>query len=162
MMVVLGIDPGTAITGWGILDEQWEVKGFGCIKTKSVDSLPERLKIIHRELKKVIALYKPDAAAIEEIFVARNKQNTILVGEARGVAILAAAEEGIPVSEYSALQVKQALVGYGHAEKGQVQRMLKNILKLKEIPRPDDAADALAVAMCHLNSQKMRRISGGI
>jgi len=161
-VVVLGIDPGIASLGWGIINRTeevtYKVEAYGCINTDSRSLFSKRLEEIHKKLSKVIKKYEPDIAAIEQLFFAKNVKTAISVGEARGVAILAAVQANLPVAEYTPLQVKQALVGYGRAEKKQMQKMLKILLGLKDIPQPDDAADALAVALCHLNSQKMAKL----
>jgi crossover junction endodeoxyribonuclease RuvC len=161
-VVVLGIDPGIATLGWGIINRTeevtYKVEAYGCINTDSRSLFSRRLEEIHKKLSKVIKKYEPDIAAIEQLFFAKNVKTAISVGEARGVAILAAVQANLPVAEYTPLQVKQALVGYGRAEKKQMQKMLKILLGLKDIPQPDDAADALAVALCHLNSQKMAKL----
>ncbi len=158
-MVVLGIDPGIATLGWGIIKKTekvtYKVEAYGCINTDRNLLFSRRLEEIHKELSRIIRKYEPDVAAIEQLFFAKNVKTAISVGEARGVAILAAVEANLPVAEYTPLQVKQSLVGYGRAEKKQMQKMLKILLGLKDMPRPDDAADALAVALCHFNSQKM-------
>ena len=160
-MIILGIDPGIATTGWGIIknqDSKIKLQDYGCIKTDAKSKFPVRLDIIHKELKKIINRYKPDVVAVEELFFAKNVKTAINVGHARGVVILAAVESSVPVMEYTPLQVKQALVGYGRAEKRQMQNMLKVLLGLDKIPKPDDASDALAVAFCHINSEKVSRI----
>jgi len=161
-VVVLGIDPGTATLGWGIIKRTeraaYKVEAYGCIRTDRGNLFSRRLEEIHKELGKVIKKYQPDIAAIEQLFFAKNVKTVMSVGEARGVAILAAVEANLPVAEYTPLQVKQSLVGYGRAEKKQMQKMLKVLLGLKDIPKPDDAADALAVALCHLNSQRMVKV----
>lgn len=154
-MIVLGIDPGIAIVGYGII----EVKGnhfkaidYGAITTDSSIIFPERLKMVYDKLTDIINLYKPDDFAIEELFYNKNAKTVIKVGQARGVEVLAGINAGIPIYEYTPLQIKQAVVGYGRAEKHQVQEMVKLLLNLKEIPKPDDVADALAVALCHGSS----------
>ena len=161
-MVVLGIDPGTAILGWGIIkstkEVTYKVEAYGCIKTDKWSPFSRRLEEIHKKLSKIIKKYRPDTAAIEQLFFAKNMKTAISVGEARGVAILSAVEANLAVAEYTPLQVKQSLVGYGRADKKQMQKMLKVLLRLKEIPTPDDAADALAVALCHLHSQRMAEL----
>ena len=161
-MVVLGIDPGTANLGWGIIKrtegEAYKVGAYGCIRTDRSNLFSRRLEEIHKKLSRVVKKYQPDIAAIEQLFFAKNVKTAISVGEARGVAILVAAEANLHVAEYTPLQVKQSLVGYGRAEKKQMQKMLKVLLGLKDIPKPDDAADALAVALCHLNSQRMDKV----
>ncbi len=153
-MRILGIDPGTATTGYGVLDRQYNRYGvvdFGIIETTPDCPMPERLKKIYEGVTWLIKHYEPDEMAIEELFFNRNTTTAISVGQARGVIILAAAQNQLPVSEYTPLQVKQAITGYGNAEKKQVQFMVKNILQLDHIPKPDDAADALAIAVCHSN-----------
>lgn len=161
-MVVLGIDPGTASLGWGIIkrtkEVAYKVEAYGCIKTDKSNLFSRRLEEIHRELSKIIKKYEPDIAAVEQLFFAKNVKTAISVGEARGVAILAAAQANLAVAEYTPLQVKQSLVGYGRAEKKQMQKMLKVLLGLEDIPKPDDAADALAIALCHLNSERMGKV----
>ena len=161
-MVVLGIDPGTATLGWGIIkrteEVAYKVEAYGCIRTDKSTPFSRRLEEIHKQLGKIIKKYRPDIAAIEQLFFAKNIKTAITVGEARGVAILAAVAANLAVAEYTPLQVKQSLVGYGRAEKKQMQKMLKVLLGLKDIPRPDDAADALAIALCHLHSQRMAEV----
>ena len=154
-MKIIGIDPGYAIMGYGII----EVKGnhftsrkHGVVTTDSKSIMPERLKHIYHSLMDVIYEFEPDAASIEELFFNTNSKTALLTSQARGVAVLACANSGIQVFEYTPLQVKQALTGYGRAEKGQVQAMVKTILNLRETPKPDDAADALAAAICHGHS----------
>lgn len=147
---ILGIDPGLRVTGFGVIDkvgQQLYYVASGCIKTPAGD-LPERLKVILNSLGMVIAQHKPDQAAVEKVFVNVNPQSTLLLGQARGAAICAAVLANLPVGEYTALQVKQAVVGNGHAEKEQVQLMVQRLLKLSGTPSPD-AADALACAICH-------------
>lgn len=147
---ILGIDPGLRITGFGVLDkvgQQLYYVASGCIKTPAGE-LPERLKAILNSLGEVIALHKPDQVAVEKVFVNVNPQSTLLLGQARGAAICAAVLANLPVGEYTALQVKQAVVGNGHAGKEQVQLMVQRLLKLSGTPSPD-AADALACAICH-------------
>lgn len=149
-MRILGIDPGLRITGFGVIDQdgqQLHYVASGCIKTQTGE-LPERLKAILNSLGVVIAQHKPDQVAIEKVFVNVNPQSTLLLGQARGAAICAAVLADLPVGEYTALQVKQAVVGNGHAEKEQVQLMVQRLLKLSGTPSPD-AADALACAICH-------------
>jgi crossover junction endodeoxyribonuclease RuvC len=149
-MTILGIDPGLATTGYGIIKSQKsKVKSqkFGCITTDSKLLTSERLEKIHKELKKIIKKYKPSKVAVEELFFAKNIKTAMKVGEARGVILLTAKEMKIPVFEFTPLQVKLAITGYGRASKIQMQKMVKVLLGLKEIPKPDDAADALAVAI---------------
>jgi crossover junction endodeoxyribonuclease RuvC len=147
---ILGIDPGLRITGFGVLDktgQQLSYVASGCIKTTD-GALPERLKTILDSLCEVIALHRPDQIAVEKVFVNVNPQSTLLLGQARGAAICAAVLANLPVAEYTALQVKQAVVGNGHGNKEQVQQMVRRLLKLSGIPSTD-AADALACAICH-------------
>jgi crossover junction endodeoxyribonuclease RuvC len=155
-MIILGIDPGLARTGYAILTaEKNEVKDivYGCIVTPQKMSLEKRLRIIDSKLEKIIKKYKPEKVAVEQLFWGKNVKTALLVGQARGVICLAAAKNNLPVIEFTPLQVKQALTGYGQASKNQVQQMLKAIFRLKKIPEPDDAADALAIAYCGLQSK---------
>ena len=160
-MRIIGIDPGYAIMGWGILDlkgNKFSVVDYGSITTDSGVEAPKRLQHIYAELGAIIAKYQPEEAAIEELFFNNNAKTVILVGEARGIAVLACANAGLEISEYTPLQIKQALVGYGRADKKQVQSMVKAILNLKEVPKPDDTADAVAAAICHGHSRGRRVI----
>ena len=163
-MIVLGVDPGLVNTGWGVdslekITTGEQIKAYGCITTKSNCLLPERLGVIYKSLTQIIKKYKPDTMAVEKIFYAKNVKTTLLLGHARGIVLLTGCQAGLSIGEYTALQVKQSLIGYGRAEKVQIQNMLKNLLKLKEVPRPDDASDAIAVAICHLNSSKYLQIT---
>lgn len=150
-MVILGIDPGLATVGYGVIDFS---KGylrpvdFGTIDTAAHTPLPQRLKQIYEGMTQLIDTYQPVAAAFEELFFYHNVTTAIAVGHARGVCLLAAEEASLPMFEFTPMQIKQAATGYGHAEKAQVQEMIRARLGLKKIPKPDDAADALAVAMC--------------
>ncbi len=149
---ILGIDPGTAITGYGVIDyngRNLQVYDYGTIRTDSKLELPQRLSIIYRSVKEIIQEQRPDHVAIEELFFNKNAKTALAVGHARGVSMLAAVESGLPVFEYTPLQVKLSVVGQGRAVKEQVQYMIKALLCLKEIPKPDDVADALAVGICH-------------
>lgn len=149
-MRILGIDPGLRITGFGLLDKEGQQLGYvasGCIKTPQGE-LADRLKVILTSLREVIAQHRPQQVAVEKVFVNTNPQSTLLLGQARGAAICAAVLEDLSVAEYTALQVKQAVVGNGHADKEQVQDMVQRLLKLGGTPSPD-AADALACAICH-------------
>lgn len=151
-MRILGIDPGYAILGWGVIDmkgNHFKVVDYGAVTTDAKMEMPDRLKILYNSLMDIIVRYEPEVASIEELFFNTNAKTAILVGQARGVAVLACANSGLEIEEYTPLQIKQALVGYGRAEKKQVQLMVKTILNLKEIPKPDDTADALAAAVCH-------------
>ena len=161
-MRVLGIDPGSRITGYGIVDQEGNRLVHvdnGAIFTDSVVDLPGRLKQIFDGISSVISEYRPDEVAVENIFFSTNAQSAIKLGQARGAAIVAAVHADLPVAEYTALQVKQAVVGNGKAEKGQVQKMLKALLGLPEIAQAD-ASDALAVAICHIHSHGIKRMTG--
>jgi crossover junction endodeoxyribonuclease RuvC len=157
-MIILGVDPGYAITGYGVVNfegNRFKVIDYGAIITTTEQALPERLNAIYDGLNNIINLYKPEALAIEELFFNKNIKTALTVGHGRGVAILCAQRAGLEIYEYTPLQVKQGLVGYGRAEKKQIQQMTKVILNLSEIPKPDDVADALAIAICHAHSYKM-------
>lgn len=150
-MVILGIDPGTARIGIGIIKKAKnnpEHIFHTCVETDKKLEISERLAIINKELKKIIKRFKPERAAVEELFFFKNVKTAISVGQARGVILLTIKQAEIPLFEFTPLQVKQSVVGYGKAEKRQVQKMVRAILAIKEIPKPDDAADALAVALC--------------
>lgn len=154
-MIILGIDPGYAIVGYGLVEFQnnrFKVLDYGAITTDKDEDMSVRLKHIYSELQHLIDLYHPDAVAIEELFFNKNAKTAILVAQGRGTAIVACANKNVPLHEYTPLQIKQALVGYGRADKKQIQYMVRMILNLKEVPKPDDTADALAVAICHGNS----------
>ncbi len=154
-MRILGIDPGYALMGYGIIEQQGNrlrACDYGSIATGPSASMPERLKYLYASLMDIIAETQPEEAAIEELFFNTNATTAIHVGQARGVAVLACVNSGLTIAEYTPLQIKQALVGYGRAEKKQVQQMVKALLGLKKVPKPDDTADALAVAICHANS----------
>jgi len=154
-MRVLGIDPGYAILGWGVLDvegNRFKVVAYDSILTDKDTPMPRRLQELHLGLKEIIEKYKPDEAAIEELYFNNNAKTAIMVGEARGTALLACAKAGIKISEYTPLQIKSALTGYGRADKKQVQTMVKMLLSMQEIPKPDDAADGLAIAITHAHS----------
>ncbi len=151
-MIILGIDPGIAIVGWGVLKYEggkFTPLAYGSIQTKAGQKVEDRLFSVHKGLCEIIEKYKPDVMAIEELFWNTNQKTGIVVAEARGVIILAARAHNLPIFEYTPLQVKQAIVGYGRAEKKQVIMMVTTFLGLKEPPKPDDTADALAIAVCH-------------
>lgn len=152
---ILGIDPGIADTGYGVIMRKergdFYCLDYGSIKTSSGDSLPVRLENLHNKLDKIIKKYKPDIVAVEELFFCNNVKTALVVGQARGVIILTVRQNKIKVIEFTPLQVKQAVSSYGRASKEQVQKMVKLLLNLKVIPKPDDAADALAVAICASN-----------
>ena len=151
-MRILGIDPGYAIVGYGVVDYcrcRFSVAGYGAITTKAHKPFPERLLDIYNDMLSVIDKYKPDCLAIEKLYSNTNTTTAIDVAQARGVILLSAEQSGVPIFEYTPLQVKQAVTGYGRAEKHQVMEMVKNLLCLKAVPKPDDTADALALAVCH-------------
>ncbi len=154
-MVVLGVDPGYAITGFGIVDyrqNHFRVLDYGVISTAAGQAFPMRLLRIAEALDLLIAKWQPQAMAVEELFFSRNTTTAIGTAQARGVAVLSGARAGLPVYEYTPMQVKVAVTGYGKAQKPQIQEMVRILLALPAPPRPDDAADALAVAICHAHS----------
>jgi crossover junction endodeoxyribonuclease RuvC len=159
-MRTLGVDPGTAIMGWGIVDEaggSLNLADFGALTTPAGMAQAERLVLLYDGLQALIRKHRPEAAAIEELFFGKNVNTAITVGQARGVALLALAQAGVPIHEYKPLAVKQAVAGYGGADKKQMQEMVRLTLQLDKIPRPDDAADALAIAICHAYTAPMLR-----
>lgn len=152
--IILGIDPGLASTGYGVIETcqgRTSIIDYGCISTEPKTSFEKRLDQIHQQLQKIIKKYQPDLFAVEELFFAKNAKTALLVGQARGVVILTAIQNHLPISQFTPLQVKQSVTGYGRADKKQIQQMIKILLCLKEKPWPDDAADALAVAICAAN-----------
>lgn len=154
-MIIVGIDPGYAIVGVGIVKyekNKLSMIEYGAITTNAHTKTTQRLNIIYEKINSVFDEYKPDAVAIEELFFNNNAKTAIMVAQARGVLLVAAANKGIPVYEYTPLQIKQAITGYGRADKNQMQNMVKLLLNLNVIPKPDDAADALAVGICHAYS----------
>jgi crossover junction endodeoxyribonuclease RuvC len=161
-MLVLGIDPGTATTGYGLVFEdecgKLQAVSFGVINTSSELEMPARLQNLYQQIEKLILLHQPEQGAVEKLFFQRNVSTAISVGQARGVVLLALANHDIPVAEYTPLEIKQAATGYGAAEKKQVQHMIKALLQLEKLPQPDDAADALAVALCHINSYRLKNL----
>lgn len=162
-MTIIGVDPGIARVGWGVIRTQDSVSGLrslgvGCFETSKTETNQNRLMAISEFLKDLFAKYNPDCVAVEQLYFATNAKTAITVGQARGVIILTASQANIPTFDYTPLQVKLAITGYGKADKNQVQQMVKNILKLKEIPRPDDAADALAIALTHAFSYKLQKL----
>ena len=164
-MRILGIDPGYAILGWGVIDvvgNRFSVVDYGSILTDTSMEMPARLQVLYNGLTELIHKYKPDDASIEQLFFNSNAKTAILVGEARGVAVLACANGNLNIGEYTPLQIKQALVGYGRADKKQVQYMVKTMLNLKSVPKPDDTADALAAAICHAHSAGRKNVLKGI
>ena len=164
-MRILGIDPGYAILGWGVIDvvgNRFSVVDYSSILTDTSMEMPARLQVLYNGLTELIHKYKPDDASIEQLFFNSNAKTAILVGEARGVAVLACANGNLNIGEYTPLQIKQALVGYGRADKKQVQYMVKTMLNLKSVPKPDDTADALAAAICHAHSAGRKDILKGV
>lgn len=158
-MLVLGIDPGTATTGFGLVRETTDgiqLVDFGTIITPPSDDPAYRLLQLYDQLTKLIELHRPDSGSVEKLFFQRNVTTAISVGQARGVILLCFAQSHIPVFEYTPLEVKQAVTGYGRADKKQIQVMVKALLNLDIIPKPDDAADALAIAICHLHSHRLK------
>ncbi|NLW52458.1 MAG: crossover junction endodeoxyribonuclease RuvC [Tissierellia bacterium] len=158
-MIILGIDPGIAIVGYGIIEimgNRYRILEYGTIQTYPNQSTDQRLKIIYDELIELIKQYKPDEVAFEQLFHQKNSKTVITVAQARGVEVLACVAMGLEIYEYTPLQVKQALTGYGRASKIQMQEAVKRILNLDGIPRPDDAADALAIAICHSFTNKFK------
>lgn len=161
-MLVLGIDPGTATTGYGLV-RQTEDGGLkqvdhGVILTPAKMPMAERLVLLYDKLQEIILLHRPDSSAVEELFFSRNVKTAISVGQGRGVVLLSLAQAGLPVAEYAPNEIKIAVSGYGGADKRQVQEMVKMLLGLDEVPKPDDAADALAVAICHIHSARMNSL----
>jgi crossover junction endodeoxyribonuclease RuvC len=183
-MLVLGLDPGLAITGYGLVREAASNSGsrgilasnqatpmarspgdlslveYGTVTTPAGQPLPDRLLSIHEELRALIDKHRPDVVAVEEMFFGRNVTTAMIVGQARGVAILAAARAGLPVREYKPTAVKQAVTGYGKASKSQMQEMVRLLLNLEDVPKPDDAADAVAVAICHVYAARLDKLIG--
>ncbi|MCC6314294.1 MAG: crossover junction endodeoxyribonuclease RuvC [Thermomicrobiales bacterium] len=162
-MLTLGIDPGTARLGFGLVvaGDTPRALDFGVIETTSARPMPERLAHLFDAVADLIATHRPDALAVEQLFFARNVTNALAVGQARGVVLLAAARSGVEVAEYTPSEVKQAVSGYGKADKAQMQEMVRLILGLDRAPQPDDAADALAVALCHVQTAPFKqRIAG--
>ncbi len=150
--IILGIDPGTATMGWGVIRQEGNRLSYvqhGAVTTPSQWEMPRRLSRLFDGVTELVKGYRPETVAVEELFFNTNVTTAITVGQARGVVLLAAYRAGIEVAEYTPLQVKQAITSYGRAEKQQVQEMVKSLLRLREIPKPDDAADGLAIAVCH-------------
>ncbi len=161
-MIVLGIDPGTAITGYGLVceeDGQAMAIAYGAITTPSDLPLPDRLKLLHRDLAAVIERYHPDQSSVEQLFFNKNVRTALAVGHARGVILLTLAQANVPIYEYTPLEVKQAVTGNGRADKRQVQQMVTLLLSLSKVPKPDDVADALAIALCHLHSARLTTLT---
>lgn len=157
-MLVIGIDPGTATTGYGLVREERDgtltMVAYGAVITPAGEEMPKRLVQLHNELAQLISLHRPESGAVEKLFFQKNVKTAITVAQGRGVALLALAQAGLSIGEYTPLEVKQSVVGYGNADKAQVQQMVRALLGLDKIPKPDDAADALAIAICHLHMVK--------
>lgn len=163
-MIVLGIDPGLANTGWGIVEMRNGVvraRAYGCVTTKAHTPLHERLGIIYDEIVEVIDKYNPSEMAVEEIFFGQNTKSAIATAQARGAALVAAANKGVAVGEYTPMQIKQAIVGSGHADKDQVTYMVRYVLNLDHDPKPDHCADALSAAVCHANKRRTLQLIAG-
>lgn len=161
-MVVLGIDPGLANTGWGVIEtrgSRCRARAYGCIHTEPESDLALRLKLINDRLAAVIERYAPTEVAVEEIFFSANSRSAVATAQARGAALVACASRGLSLGEYTPMQIKQAVVGTGSADKAQVQFMVQSLLGLEEPPRPDHCADALAAAICHAHLSGWRRVS---
>lgn len=160
-MRILGIDPGIAIIGTGIVDyeaNKFKAVYYDAVTTKAHTPIEERIKKVYDDLSALMDAYKPDAVSMEELFFNNNAKTAFAVGQARGVALLAASKKNIPIFSYTPLQVKQAVTGYGRADKNQVQQMVKSFLNLRDVPKPDDVADALAMAICHAHSYRYNSI----
>jgi crossover junction endodeoxyribonuclease RuvC len=163
-VLVLGIDPGTATTGFGLVrsdGDQTELVEYGTLTTPADLPPPQRLQILYRGLNRLLREHKPEQAVVEKLFFSRNTTTAIAVGQARGVVLLSLADAGVPVAEYTPNEVKQAIVGYGGGRKDQVQQMVRVLLHLEVVPTPDDAADALALAICHVHGEQMRHLIAG-
>ncbi|HWQ76912.1 MAG TPA: crossover junction endodeoxyribonuclease RuvC [Syntrophomonas sp.] len=164
-MLVLGLDPGTATTGYGLVEYvrgREKMIDYGTIRTSAEMAMELRLLKIFTEAGALMDEYHPQAVAIEQLFHHKNAKTVITVAQSRGVLLTAVAQRGLELAEYTPLQVKQAVCGYGNAEKKQVQMMVQNILKMKDMPKPDDAADALAIAICHIHSRRMSNLKNGV
>lgn len=161
-MIALGFDPGTARLGYGVITSDPDPRAidYGIIATDAELPMAQRLVEIHEAVTELIEIFRPDAVAVERLFFAQNVTTAMTVGQARGVILLAAAQRGLPVAEYAPSEVKQAVVGYGKADKRQIQEMVRIMLGLETVPRPDDAADALAIAICHVQVAPFRERTG--
>ncbi len=159
-MIILGIDPGLGRCGWGVVEVQnskLKMHSFGCIQTFPEKNPQDRLKEVHKEITTIIKTYKPDVLSIERLFFANNAKTAFVVGEARGVILLAAGQRRLSVFTYTPLQIKMVLTGYGRSEKKQIGQMVKRLLRLKETPKPDDAADGLAIALTYIFSNNLAK-----
>ncbi len=157
-MRILGVDPGIARTGWGVIriqNSEFRIQNYGCVETAAGIDSSKRLKYIYDSVVNIIKQHKPDVLAVEELFFNTNAKTAFIVGQARGVILLAASQKNLSIATYTPLQVKIAVTGYGRADKSQIGQMIKTILKLNSIPKPDDVTDALAVALTHAFSKKM-------
>ncbi len=162
-MIVLGIDPGTARTGYGFVEldgSRLRALDYGCLETPATMELPQRLLLIEQGLAALLEARRPDVVAVERLYFNKNAQTAFAVGQARGVVLMVAARHGLPVAEYGPHEVKVAVTGYGRADKGQVQRMVQTLLGLAALPRPDDAADGLAVAICAAHARRPEVLAG--
>ncbi len=162
-MLILGLDPGSAITGYGLIAADhgsYEMLDYGALRTEPGPSDAERLVLLYEKMQTLLKDKKPDCIAIEQLFFNKNATTAVPVGQARGVLLLVCAQAGLPISEYTPLQVKQAITGYGRADKAQIQYMVTRLLKLSATPKPDDAADALAIAITHAHNHRGRQLIG--
>jgi len=161
-MLVIGLDPGTATTGYGLVRESPDGTltgiAYGVIRTPARAAIADRLAQLYEELTEILQLHRPDTAAVEKLFFQSNVTTAISVAQGRGATLVALSQAGLEVAEYTPMEIKQAIAGYGGADKAQMQQMVRALLNLEEIPRPDDAADALAVAICHIHSRKSRAL----
>ena len=158
-MIILGIDPGYALMGWGVVESngsRMKLLGYGCIETKAGTPMQHRLRTLQLGVRDLTLMYRPDEVAFEELFFAQNVTTALMVGAARGAAIIAAAEYTEHLYEYTPMQIKQTITGYGKADKKQIQQMVKMLLRMDELPKPDDAADAIACAITHCQAGRMR------
>lgn len=164
-MIILGIDPGYAIVGWGLVEykgNSFRPLRYGAITTEADMDFNLRLKVIYDDLREIITAFKPEAVSIEKLYFQTNQKTAIMVAEARGVILLAAEQSGLPIYEYTPLQVKTAVTGYGKAKKPQVMEMTRRLLKLPSVPKPDDTADALAIALTHCQAHKSEALLNSI
>jgi len=162
-LIILGLDPGTAITGYGLINAEkgsYTLMDFGTFRTKAGEPAPDRLVKLYDQLDLYLQTHKPDHVAVEELFFNKNTTTAVPVGQARGVLLLACAKRGLPIAEYTPLQVKQSITGYGRAEKPQIQYMIARLLHMKEPPKNDDAADALAIAITHAHYHRNLQLRG--
>jgi crossover junction endodeoxyribonuclease RuvC len=165
-MLVIGIDPGTASMGYGLVNEEengsLSAVAYGVIQTPAQQPMQNRLLLLYQQLRQILFLHRPESSAVEKLFFARNTRTALAVGQARGVALLALAENGTELHEYTPMEIKQAVTGYGGADKNQVQELVRALLGLDSVPKPDDAADALAIAICHIHSHRLQLLVAGL